>query len=147
MIALTTCICEKFRRQLAPEYLSRPRVYEPNPMPCFFKRIASLAAILAVFSFPAIVRAADFYIAQNALGAGTGADAADAAGVSFFNNSGSWNSPTKVSGKIGPGDIVHLVGTISSSLAVEAGGTAGNAITILFSPGARLSAPTWPSGA
>jgi hypothetical protein len=110
-------------------------------------RAAAYLALIAVFSFATMCRAADFYIAQTAQGAGSGADSADAKATSFFNNSGNWSSPTKVAGKIGPGDTVHLCGTISTALTVQAGGTPGNMITVLFANGAKMSAPTWNSQA
>ena len=40
---------------------------------------------------------------------------------------------------------MHLTGTISSSIEVQGSGTAGNRITIKMDPGAKFSAPTWPS--
>jgi hypothetical protein len=111
------------------------------------KRAATFLAIIAAFSFARIGRAADFYIAQAAQGAGTGVDAADAKDVGFFNTYGNWSSPTKVAGKISPGDTVHLCGTITTALTVQVGGTAGsgNVITILFEPSAKMSEPTWNS--
>lgn len=82
-----------------------------------------------------VARAEEFYIAQNAT--------ASAQSAGFFNNSANWSSPTKIAGKIGPGDIVHLVGTITTTLDVQASGTSGKVITILFDSGAKLSAPVW----
>lgn len=121
------------------------RLLENKPAHCFAKRFAVFLGAFAMLSFAGTGRAADFYIAQIAQGAGTGADAADAKAVSFFNTSGNWSSPTKVAGKISPGDTVHLCDTISTALTVQAGGTAGNVITVLFEPGAKMSASTWNS--
>ena len=87
------------------------------------------------------VSAKDIYIAQSALGAGTGADAADARAVTFFNSSANWGSG---SSQISPGDTVHLVGTMTSALSVQASGTAGNVITIHGEPGSIFSAPVLP---
>ena len=117
-------------------------------MHCPSKRFDRILACLVIFSFlVATIRADNFYLAQVAQGAGTGADAADAMAAAFFNNSKNWASPTKAPGKIGPGDTVHLCGTISTPLTVQASGTVGSVITILFEPGAKLSAPTWNSAA
>lgn len=87
----------------------------------------------------------DFYITQTAAGADTGADAANAHSVAWLNTSGNWAS-TKVSDKIGPGDTVHLVGTITDQFVISASGQADSPITILFEPGAKMSAPYWPTG-
>jgi hypothetical protein len=86
-----------------------------------------------------------FYVAQSAGGNGSGTDAGNPKAISFFNSSANWSSPSKASGKIGPGDIVHLVGTISTPLSVQASGVSGNPITVLFDSGAKLSAPAWPA--
>lgn len=75
--------------------------------------------ILITASFSA---ASDIYIAQNATGASSGADCADAYSASFFNNSGNWGSG---SGQIGPGVTVYLCGTVSSNLNFQSNGAAG----------------------
>jgi len=86
--------------------------------------------------------AADFYITQNASGSNTGADCANAHAVSFFNTSGNWANP-KVVGKIGPGDTVHLCGTITSNLVAQNSGSSGSSIEILFEDNAKLSKAYW----
>jgi len=96
-------------------------------------------------SIVSVSHAEDFYVAQSALGSNSGTDAADAYGESFFNSAANWSSPTKVVGLIGPGDTVHLVGIITNALTVQASGTPGNVITILFEPGADMSVPVWSS--
>jgi parallel beta-helix repeat protein len=85
-------------------------------------------------------RAEDFYIAQSALGTGTGASAANAAAITFFNTASNWATGT---GKISPGDTVRLVGTISSTLTIQGSGSAGLPIIITFEPGAKISKPYW----
>lgn len=105
--------------------------------------VAVLLLLAPIFS----ARAEDIYVAQTAQGADTGADAADAHSVAWFNTSSNWNSPTKVSGEIGPGDTVHLCGTITSPLTIQASGTAGNVITIFFQSGAKMTAPYWTDSA
>ena len=99
---------------------------------------------LSALSIATIARAEDIYVAQAALGGDTGANAANAHSAAFFNGPSSWSSPTKVAGRIGPGDTVHLVGNITTPLSVLASGTPGNVITILFEPGATMSVPAWP---
>jgi hypothetical protein len=96
------------------------------------------------------VSASDIYIAQTSQGLGTGTNASNSFPVSFFNASANWSSPIKIGGKIGPGDTVHLVGTITSALMFQKGGTpkagAGTGpITLLFEPGAIMTSPAWPN--
>ena len=98
----------------------------------------------------AITSAEDIYIAQVAQGSGNGSSAANARPIAFFNTSANWSSPSKVTGKIGPGDTVHLVGTVTSGLVFQMGGTptAGvgtGPITLLFETGAVMSSPAWPN--
>lgn len=102
-------------------------------------------ALIVVLSFLGVAKsswAADFYIGQNQAGTNDGSTCANARAVAWFNTTTNWANP-KQSGKIGPGDTAHLCGTISTSLMVRGGGAAGNPITILFDPNAKLSAPTW----
>lgn len=85
-----------------------------------------------------IGHAENFYVAESTLGSGSGADAANAKSRSWFETAGNWQSPTKTAGKIGPGDTVHLVGTLGA-LVPQANGTSGNVITILWEIGAKIS--------
>lgn len=85
---------------------------------------------------------ATFYIAQSGQGSADASSSGNAAAVSFFNSAGNWANP-KVSGKIGPGDTVSLVGTISSQLIINEGGLSGAPITLLFGPNAKLSNTGW----
>jgi len=95
--------------------------------------------VLVVFAFITIGSSAtDIYIAQTAAGANNGADCADAHAVTWFNSSANWGT---AAGQIGPGTVVHLCGTISSNLTVQASGAAGNDIEILFEANAMLSQP------
>ena len=102
--------------------------------------LAALFQFLAML-FPAA--AENIYIAQTARGANTGADAANAHAYTWFNDRTNWNSSTAADGKIGPGDTVHLTGTINNQLTIIGSGTPGNRITIKFDPGAKMSAPAW----
>ena len=103
-------------------------------------RLACLMGLIlggAVFGF-----SKNIYVAQNAAGANTGSDCADAHSAVWFNTAGSWGSSgTQVS----PGDTVHLCGTISSALNVQASGTSSAITTILFEPSAKISMPYCPS--
>jgi len=105
--------------------------------------------VLVVFGFITIgsSAASDIYIAQNAAGAGNGADCNDAYAVSFFNSASNWG--TKAS-QIGPGTTVHLCGTFTGSaggsmLTAQGSGAQGNPIVVYFESGATLTAPYWNS--
>lgn len=104
------------------------------------KKTITFLACLAGLTLATTVNAEDFYVAQNALGAGNGSSAANAYGVTFFNTSSNWATGA---GKISAGDTVHLVGTISTTLTVQGSGASGSPTTILFEPGAKLSRPYW----
>jgi hypothetical protein len=85
--------------------------------------------------------ATDMYVAQTALGANNGTDAADAHSLAWLNTGANWGGATN---QVGPGVTVHLCGILTNSLTVQGAGTPGNPITFLFEPNARFSAPTWP---
>jgi hypothetical protein len=85
----------------------------------------------------------DIYIAQSAVGGDTGANCANAHSAVWFNTAGNWNAVVATDGKIGPGDTAHLCGNITTALTVQASGTAGNIITILFEPGASMIVAAW----
>src|SRR5579872_1280282 len=88
--------------------------------------------------------ASDIYIAQNAAGANTGADCADAHAASWFNTSSNWGTGA---GQIGPGTVVHVCGTWTGStnqtafLTFQSGGNSGSVVTLRFEPGAIMQAP------
>src|SRR5262245_65138548 len=71
-----------------------------------------------------------FYVRQN----GSGSDPTTiqgAFGPAQFNDGAHWNSAAGKDGKIGPGDCVQLVGTVTGPLIVHGSGAAGTPITIL----------------
>ncbi len=108
------------------------------------------ALIIALICFGMLgmaqrIQAQDIYIAQTAQGTDTGADGANAHAVTWFNTSGNWANP-KVLNKIGPGDTVHLCGTITVQLTVQGSGSSGSPVSVFFENGAKFSAPTWPAG-
>jgi hypothetical protein len=88
--------------------------------------------------------ATDVFIAQSTVGAGSGADCADAKAFGFFNTSSNWGSG---SSQIGPGTTVHVCGAITGAagvsglLAFQGSGTTGSPITLKFEPGAVVQAP------
>jgi chitodextrinase len=92
-----------------------------------------------------IVSGNNIYIAQDQSGTGDGSSCANAYAVSFFNTAANWGAGA---GQIGPGTIVHLCGTFtgaegSNMLTTHGNGNSGNPATILFEPGAVLTAPYW----
>ncbi len=102
----------------------------------------------ATFSTVAtILSSKDTYIANITQGDDSGSSCANAHSVDWFND---YNPSTTLPinfgvgvGQIGPGDTIHLCGTIQKSLALNYDGLPGNPITLFFEPNARLSAPTW----
>jgi hypothetical protein len=82
------------------------------------------------------------FIAQSATGADNGTSSANAHSASWFNIAANWGAGA---GQINAGDTVHLIGTITSPLTVQGSGSAGNAITLLFESGAKLSQAYWSS--
>ena len=83
----------------------------------------------------------NIYITQN--GTGSGISCTDSHSVTWFNTAGSWGTGV---GQIGLGTTVHLCGTISTSLVVQASGSSGSPITIVFETGAKLSSAYWGVG-
>jgi len=101
---------------------------------------------MLVLLFAPVVKAETFYVSQagGAFSGGSACNGQTAQAVGFFNTSGNWANP-KVSSKIGPGDIVYLCGTFSSSsngstmLTVQNNGSLGSVITVFFDTGASLT--------
>ena len=84
----------------------------------------------------------DVYVSQSGSGSQSGANAANSHSLSWLNNASNWGTGV---GQIGPGDTVHLVGTISSQLTVQGSGTSGSPIVIRFEDDAKFSAATFSS--
>ncbi len=106
-------------------------------------RLLCLRRLLALaFSLPLMIAAEDIYISQSGLGANTGTGAGDARSLAWLNTDSNWGTGT---GKVGAGDTVHLVGTLTSPLRIRGDGAAGNPITIRFESGARFVAGVWPA--
>ena len=77
---------------------------------------------------------ADWWIAQNATGSGSGADTNNCMAITTANSS--WPASA--------GDTVHLCGVLTNGLVVGAGGTVGNPLVVHFEPNAKFSALTSP---
>lgn len=79
-----------------------------------------------------------FWVSEPGAGAQDGSFAAPHS-ASWYNTAGNWNTPTKVSGKVSPGDTVYLTNTFTSALAVQKAGTSSAYITNIFVNGSKLS--------
>jgi len=83
----------------------------------------------------------NLYISQTTQGNASASSCANSQSMVWLNNATNWGNGAY---QIGPGDTVHLCGTISSQLTVRGSGTSGNPVTVVFEPNAKMSAPTWP---
>lgn len=93
--------------------------------------------LLVAICLPALAVQNPVYIAQSSAGSNNGTSCGNAYAVTFFNTSGNWGLG---SSQIGAGTTVHVCGTVSNQLVFNGSGTSGNVITLLFEPGAKLSA-------
>lgn len=96
--------------------------------------------LIILITSRALCFADDIYISQTTQVGDTGTDCVSSHSVTWFNTAVNWANP-KQSGKIGPGDTVHLCGTISTQLNLQNSGSSGAPITILFEQNAKLSQP------
>jgi hypothetical protein len=107
------------------------------------KIVIVITLLLFIINFNCCV-AGSWYIAQNATGNGSGADAYDCLPLNWFNASADWNNGT---GTIMPGDTVWLEGTFTNSATFYGKGTESNPIMIRFDLNAKFVAPYWSVGA
>lgn len=99
----------------------------------FRKWIGIGMVLAALFVSGDHVAAADFYVAQNATGSGSGANSANCLSLASVNST--WPAHA--------GDTVHLIGVLTNALTKTGAGNPTNPITLLFEPNAKFSAPTW----
>lgn len=104
------------------------------------KRLKRLLWIPLLFLCATNCLAEDLYVGQLSAGDDSGSSCANQKAALWFNTAGSWGDG---GGKISAGDTVHLCGTISTALIVQASGTEGNKITFLWEDGAKLSKDSW----
>jgi hypothetical protein len=103
--------------------------------------MVKIIGVVLIFLFLASPGCAeDIYIAQSLAGGDTGASCANAHSAAWLNTAGNWGAGAD---KLSPGDTAHLCGNITTALTIQASGTAGNIITILFEPGATMSVAAW----
>src|SRR5579871_5513817 len=103
--------------------------------------------LVSIAAWSSMGHAATLFVAQNAAGANSGADCADAHSAAWFNTASNWGSGV---GQIGPGTTVHLCGAFtgaagSTMLTIQGSGASGQNIVIQSDSGspATLSAPYW----
>ena len=82
------------------------------------------------------------YVGQSTVGSGDGSSCVNAHSAAWFDSSASWGTGA---GQISAGDVVHLCGTISSTLQAHGSGLSGSPIAIYFEPGANISMPVCPT--
>jgi len=121
------------------------RVLNRNKNICSFKIslaniqrliLAGLVALVlsGLAATGASAQASNVYITQD--GGGNGVCSSNVHNPAWFNNSANWGNGGS---QIGPGTIVHLCGTITTSLAVQGDGASGRPWTLLFESGAKIS--------
>ena len=95
-------------------------------------------ALIFSFLFISSAKASDLYFAQSSAGSANGTSCANAYAVSGINTSGYWVANNNL----------HLCGTITGSsgstiITAPASGSSGSPITLMFEPGASMTAPYW----
>jgi len=73
------------------------------------------------------MQAEDLYVSQS--GTGDGSSCSSPRAAAWFNTAANWANPDQ-NGKIGPGDVVYLCGTITSSFTLQGNGNAGAYVTV-----------------
>ena len=126
-------------RMAAPEL---PEARSPTE-PADGQLLKQLEHLLAILLLITSALAEDIYVSDT--GTGSGTSSASPRSRTWFNTLTSWDTDVAADGLIGPGDTVHLVGTITDYLQFQRGGTPGNRITLKFDPGAKMSRPVWYS--
>ncbi len=97
------------------------------------KNILFLFSLLFVCARSEVV-----YISQG--GGGDGSSTSSRLSAAQFNNAANWGAGA---GKISSGDTASLGGNITTPLVIQASGTSGNIITVLFESGATMSKGHW----
>lgn len=91
--------------------------------------MARLAVLFvgAIALTAAFACAEEFYLTES--GGGTGVSCTSPRSAAWFNSAANWANP-KLSGRIGPGDTVHLCGEIATGLRFQGSGSNGSYITV-----------------
>lgn len=108
----------------------------------YTKLVFCAAFCLCIFCVNSILFAENIFISQITQGADSGADCVNSHSVEWFNAAVNWANPKQL-GKIGPGDTVHLCGTLTTSIVIQGSGSFLNVITILAEAGFKFSKTAW----
>jgi len=92
----------------------------------------TVLAVSVSFNVGDRAAAADFYVSQTSSGITNS--------MAWLNSAEAWGSATN---EIGPGDTVHLCGSITNTITIGGSGSYGNPITLLFEPNAIMTSPAW----
>lgn len=88
--------------------------------------------------------AKDIFIAQSATGSENGTSCSSAYSLAWLNTSSNWGTGAT---QVGPGDVVHLCGPITSPITFYGSGTNAAPITLYFESGASMQQPVWSTPA
>ena len=102
----------------------------------------SAGCALAVLALAAPVDAKEIYVAQAAPSTGGANARAGTNSVAWLNDPGNWGAGPD---QIGPGDTIHLVGTLTNAINLYGGGNVGVPTTLFFEPNANISMPAIPA--
>jgi len=121
--------CSTWKRLLAYELNGVPEGADAeSEMTKLLKKLRNgmlLVAMGLATASPAF--AENFYVAEG--GTGTGTSCSSPRSGSWFNSGANWANP-KQTGRIGPGDVVYLCGTLTTDLTLQNDGSAGAHVTI-----------------
>jgi hypothetical protein len=108
-----------------------------------------LFAIFLALYFSDAVQATDYYCSMLGGPTGVGPSGTGAVGnpwsLAVVNTTAVYSSPTVAAGKVSPGDTLHFQGIFTAEYFMRTSGLAGSPITLLFDPGAKFAAPTFPA--
>lgn len=90
---------------------------------------------------PVVSARKNVYVAMAPAGTAHGSSCSAARGVRWLDSRRAWGSRP---GRISPGTMVHLCGTIKRSIIARASGTSTAPITFYFEPGASIRRPSCP---
>jgi hypothetical protein len=96
--------------------------------------------VVAVFAAIATTAAANtWYVSESGSGSMNGTSATNAWPITAFNSGTHWSGAAGTAGKISPGDTVHVLGAITSSMSCAGSGAAGQIVTVEFESGSTMA--------
>lgn len=100
------------------------------------RTISLLVFLMGMVALDFVGSFSNVFVSQAGAGTQDGSTCGNAKPASFFNNSANWGAG---GAQIGSDTVVHLCGTITTTLAFQGSGTSGHPITLFFEPGAKIS--------